>query len=103
MDPGTKIWTRHLEIGLRLARGGFWSKHGGWKNMVLRGNGFEIGDYGIPRDQNGLYGTQEAFGKASFPPTPFKKWFPSTFPNLGKFGEGPPGPLCISYGPFVGL
>ena len=70
--------------------------------MVLRGNGFENKDYGTPRDPNGLYGTQEAFGKASFPPTPFKKWFPSTFSNLGKFGEGPPGPLYILYGSFVG-
>ena len=60
--------------------------------MVLRGNGFENGDYGIPRDPNGLYGTQEAFGEASFPPDAFKKWFPATFPNFGKFGEGPPGP-----------
>ena len=60
--------------------------------MVLRGNGVENGDYGIPRDQNGLYGTQEAFGKASFPPNPFKKWFPSTFPYFGKFWGGSPWP-----------
>ena len=74
--------------------------------MVLRRNGFQIGDYGISRDPNGLYGTQEAFGKASFPPTPFKKWSPSTFPYFGEFGEGPPGPpvyplwaLCGPIGP----
>ena len=71
--------------------------------MILLGNGFEIGEYGISRDPNGLYGTQEAFGKASFPPNPFKKMFPSTFPYFGKFGEGPLSPLCIPYGPFVGL
>ena len=102
LDPGTNIWTRDLEIGPGLARGGFGGKHGGWKNMVSWRNGLQIGDYGVSRDQNGLYGTQEAFGKASFPQNPFKKWFPSTFPNFGKFGEGPPAPLCISYGPFVG-
>ena len=95
---------QHLEIGPGLAWGGFGTKNGGWKNMVLRGNGFEIGDDGVSRDQNGSYGTQEAFGKASFPPTPFRKWFPSTFPYFGKFGEGPPGSpvdllssLCGSY------
>ena len=86
---------RALPIIPRVLRG---------KNMVLLGDGFQIGHYGIPRDPNGLYGTQEAFGKASFPQNPFKKWFPSTFPNFGKFGEGPPGSpvdllssLCGSY------
>ena len=29
--------------------------------------------------------------------------FPRIFPNFGKIGEGPPGPLCISYWPFEGL
>ena len=91
LDPRTKIWTQDLKIGPGLARGGFWIQNAGWKNMVLRGNYFENGDYGISRDQNGLYGTQEAFGKASFPPNPFKKLFPSTFADFGKFGEGPPG------------
>ena len=51
----------------------------------------------------GLYGTQEAFGRAHFPPKPTRKWFPKDFPNFGKIGEGPPGPLCISYWPFEGL
>ena len=74
-----------------LARGGPGAPKWGLKNMVLQRNGFQIGDYGISRDPNGLYGTQEAFGKASFPQNPFKKWFPSTFPYFGKFGEGPPG------------
>ena len=55
----------------RLVQGDVLNKSGVPKNMVLLGNGFEIGDYGISRDQNGLYGTQEAFGKASFPSKPF--------------------------------
>ena len=46
---------------------------GGLENMVLLGNGFQIGDLGIPRDPNGLYGTQEAFGRARFPPNPTRK------------------------------
>ena len=95
LDPGFGNWAR-------AGPGRFLEQKWGPKNMVLRGDGLQIGDYGISRDPNGLYGTWEAFGKASFPPTPFKKWFPSTFPKFGKFGEGPPGPLCISYGPFVG-
>ena len=95
-------WTQEFQIGPGLARGGFGIKNVGWENTVLWRNGFENGDGGVSRDQNGLYGTPEAFGKASFPPNPFKKWFPSTCPNFGKFGEGPTGPLCISYGPFVG-
>ena len=85
----------------------FWGKNGGWENMVLRGNGFENGDGGVSRDPNGLYGTQEAFGKASFPQNPFKTLFPSTFLNLGKFGECPPGPpvfpLLALCGPYRAL
>ena len=65
------MWTWDLEIGPGLGQGGFGTQNRGPKNMILLGNGFQIGDYGISRDQNGLYGTQEAFGKASFPPNPF--------------------------------
>ena len=71
--------------------------------MVLLGNGFHSGDYRDTRDPNGLYGTQEAFGRVHFPPTPTRKWFLKDFPNFGKIGEGPPGPLCISYWPFEAL
>ena len=72
LDPGSKIWTRDFQIWPGLARGGFWTQNGGPKNMVLFGNGFEIWDCGISRDPNGLYGTQEVFGQAVFPPTRFK-------------------------------
>ena len=61
---------------------------------------WRLGDF---PDPNGLYGTQEAFGRAHFPSNPTRKWFPKDFPNFGKIGEGPPGPLCISYWPFEGL
>ena len=70
--------------------------------MFLRRNGFENGDWGKSRDPNGLYGTQEAFGKASFPQNQFKKLVFPTLPGFQEFWEGAPGPLCISYGPFVG-
>ena len=95
LDLGTKTWTWDLEIGPGLARGGFWTKNGDWENMVLWRNGFENGDYGISRDQNGLYGTQEAFGKASFPPNPLTNGFPRLFPILGDLGKVP-WPPCIS-------
>ena len=49
-------------------------------------------------------GMAEALGKASFPPMPFKKWFPSTLPGFQKnWGWVPWVSLWISYGPFVGL
>ena len=41
--------------------------------------------------------------ESQFAPKPFKKAFSRLFPVFGKFGEVPPGPLCISYGPFEGL
>ena len=46
----------------------------------------------MPQDPNGLYGTQEAVGKASFPPKPIKKRVFPTFPGFGGFGGGPPWP-----------
>ena len=64
---------------------------GGLENMVLLGKGFQILDYGISRDPNGLYGAREVFGQAGFPPNPLKD-DPQTFPNFGKLEEGPPGP-----------
>ena len=72
------------------------------QNMVLLGTVFQIAHYG-PRDPNGLYGTQEAFGQAGFPPNPTRKWFYRDFPNFGKIGDGPLAPLYIPYWPFVGL
>ena len=47
-------------------------------------------------DPNGLYGTQEAFGRARFPPNPIRKWFPEDFPSFGKIGEGPWAPPAHS-------
>ena len=62
--------------------------------MVLFGNGFEIWDYGIPRDPNGLCGTQEVFGRALFPPNLPKKYFLGNFLVFGGFGQGPwAGPI----------
>ena len=77
------------------AAGGAPSPAGGPENMVLFGNGFQIWDYGIPRDPNGLYGTQEAFGKASFPQTLLKNGSPRLFPISGNLGRVPQAP-CVS-------
>ena len=92
LDPGTKIWIQDLEIGLLLARGGFGRENWGWKNMVLWRIGLENGDWGKSRDPNGLYGTQEAFGKASFPQNPVKNNVFPTFPGFREIWEIPPGP-----------
>ena len=58
--------------------------------MELFGKRFPICGYVIPCDQNGLYGTQEAFGKASFPQNPIKNWVFPTSPGFGGFGGGLP-------------
>ena len=67
--------------------------------MVLWRNGFENGDEGISPDPNGLYGTQEAFGRARFPPNPTRKWFPKDFPNFEKLGRVPLAPCVSPIGP----
>ena len=54
---------------------------------------------GVLRDPNGLYGTQEAFGRASFPPTLPENGYPRISPISGKLGRVP---LYIPYWPFVG-
>ena len=79
----------------RLSR----NQNGGWENMVSWRNGFENGDYGIPQDPNGLYGTQEAFGKASFPQNTLKKWFSRFVPVFGKLGRAPLAPCVSPMGP----
>ena len=56
---------------------------------------------GLPVTRMDCMVPRRPLGKPVSPQTPFKKWFPSTFPNLGKFREGPLAPLYISYGPFV--
>ena len=99
LDLGTKIWTRDFQFWPGLARGGFWTKIGGPKNMVLFGNGVVIGDCGISRDPNGLYGTQEVFGRGGFPPNPTKKMFLGDFPYFGEFGGRPLAPCVSPIGP----
>ena len=94
-------WNHNLDLGFpNLARagpgevlGGCWTQDGGPKNIVLFGNGFEMGDCGISRDRNGLYGTQEVFGRAGSPQPLPQKWFLPTFPYFGKFGGRPLAPV----------
>ena len=57
--------------------------------MVLLRNGPRNPDFGESRDPNGLYGTQDLFGRARFPPNPTKPKFLVNFPVLGGFGQGP--------------
>ena len=58
---------------------------------------------GFPVTQMDSMVPRRPLDKPASPQTPPQKGFTSTFPNFGKIGKGPPGPLCISYGPFEGL
>ena len=58
---------------------------------------------GFPLTQMDCMVPRMPLGVPISPQTPSRKWFPKDFPNFGKIGEGPPGPLCISYWPFEGL
>ena len=46
--------------------------------------------YGNLCEGIGLYGTQEAFGQARFPPNPLKKWLYRDFPHSRGLVGGPP-------------
>ena len=64
------------------------------KNMILFRNGPPNPDFGESRDPTGLYGVQEVFGRARFPPNPTKPYFLGNFLVLGSFGQGPwAGPI----------
>ena len=80
--------------GFRLGQGPFLAKNGARKKMVFHKKSFPKGFHGDPCRGNGLYGTQEAFGQASFPPNPTRK------PNIRHTGP-PPGPGPV--GPWVAL
>ena len=91
--PGSHFWTPDPKFGPGISKLGpgwpgevFGPKNGGPKNMVLFGNGFEMGDCGISHDPNGLYGTQEAFGRAGLPQNPTRKLFLGISPILGNLG-----------------
>ena len=68
------------------------AKHQGFgtpEKMVLLRNGPPNPDFGESRDPNGLYGVQDVFGRARFPPNPTRPQFLSNFLVLGDFGQGP--------------
>ena len=103
-----------LKIGLPEAAAR--AKHQGLgtpEKMVLLRNGSPNPDFGESRDPNGLYGCQEVFGCARFPPNPTKPQFLGNFPVLGNFGQGPwpspighcgpIGPISPVWGPVPGL
>ena len=73
------------------------AKHQGFgtpEKMVLLGDGPPNPDFGESCDPNGLYGFQEVFGRARFPPNPTKPKFLGNFRVLGNFGQGPwPSPI----------
>ena len=68
-SPGTILGTPDPKFGPRLGQGPFSAQNGTRKNMIL----WNWSPTGFHRDLcegNGLYGAQEAFGQAHFPPNP---------------------------------
>ena len=107
MDPGTKIWTRDLEIGPGLARGGFGTKLGVRKTWFCEGMVSKLEIMGFPATQMDCMVPRRPLGKPVSPQTPLKNGSPRLFPisgNLGKVPLSPPvyplwalcGPLSLS-------
>ena len=96
-------WTPDLENGPRLARGGFGKENGVGKTWFCGGMDSKMEIRGFPVTQMDCMVPRRPLGKPVSPQTPLEKWFSRLFPVSGVLGEGPPGPLCISYGPFEGL
>ena len=69
------------------------------KNLVLCRNGFHNPDFGKSRDPNGLYGVQDVFGRASFPPAPTKTFFQGISLMLGAGPWSPVFPIFALCGP----
>ena len=103
--PGTISGTPDRKFGARLGWGPFWHKHGRQKNMTLWKKWSPMRFRGDLCEGNGLYGTQEAFGQAHFPPNPTRKSmygfspFPKETGPPWAPGGSPIGPLR-SYGLF---
>ena len=87
--PGIIFGTLDSKFGPRLGWGPFFGKKGGLENMNLWRNWFPMGFGGNLCEGIGLYGAQEAFGQAHFPPNPARKSFYRDFPISRKI-PGPP-------------
>ena len=93
--PGTILGTPDPKFGPWLGRGPFSGQNGARKNMILWKKWFPMRFCGDLCEGIGLYGAQEAFGQAHFPPNPARKSFYRDFPISRKI-PGPP------YWPFKG-
>ena len=92
LDPGV----------FRLGWGPFWAKNDPRKNMILCWKWSPMGFEGDLCEGNGLYGTQEAFGQARFPPNPLTKWFYRDFPISRKNPWAPWPSMVIPSAPLWG-
>ena len=72
-NPQVHFGTPGSGFGFRLGWGPFLDKKGAPENMILWRKWSPMGFEGDLCEGFGLYGTQEAFGQARFPPNPLKK------------------------------
>ena len=71
--PRSKSGPQDLDLGSGWPGDLSEAKKGGLENMNLLRKWDLMGFGGNLCEGNGLYGTQEAFGQARFPPNPLKK------------------------------
>ena len=83
--------------------GPFGAQKGGLKNITLWRDWSPTRFSQIFCEGNGLYGTQEPFGWANFPPNPSREGCYKDFPRTRKFQGAAWAPWWVAYCPFVGL
>ena len=93
----------HMPGWPRLARGGSGAPKWGLKTWFCRGMVSKLEIMGFPATQMDCMVPRRPLGKPVSPQTPLKNGSPRLFPISGNLGKVPLSPLCISYGPFVGL
>ena len=108
--PGTHFWTPEPKFGP-----GIWKLGSGWPREVFGGK-MGVGKTwfcgrmvskmeirGVPVTRMDCMVPRRCLGKPVSPKKHLKNWFSRLSPVFGNFGQVPLAPLCISYGPFVGL
>ena len=88
--------------GFQLGWGPFLLNKGGPENTILWRTWSPMGLEGDLCEGIGLYGVQEAFGQARFPPNPPKKLFYMDFPHSRRLVGSPPRGLVACLLPLCG-
>ena len=97
-NPGSICGTPDSKFVPWLGRGPFSAKHGTRNNMNVWKKWPHVKFYGDLCEGIGLYGTQEAFGQAHFPPNLAGKAFCKVFP-ISRKKPWPPWAPWIPLGP----